>query len=150
MSLETTEMTTCRSLGLITLKTYKHHFSTTVQIPQVCFSSYEIYWLLLRHKYVLTIIKQLIFGQFIAPLPVLNNVGMLVCLIKKTKQKQGAECYEKAESLLCCSFCVYVPPPWTCLQNGLCSSGSEKTLLSLLVIWARYSWPEERTRKGGR
>lgn len=56
---------------------------------------------------------------------------------------------DRERGLLCCSFCVYVPPLWTCLQNGLCSSWSEKTLLSLLVIWARYSRPEERTKKGG-
>lgn len=33
-------------------------------------------------------------------------------------------------SLLCCSFFMYVPPLWTYLQNGFCSSQSEKTLLS--------------------
>lgn len=85
------------------------------------------------------------------PASVFNNVGTLVCCEKPGEGRESSVRDDERERVSsCCSFCEYVPPPWTCLQNGLCSSGSEKTLLSLLVIWARYSWPEERTRKGGR
>lgn len=83
-------------------------------------------------------------------MPVLYNIGTLVCFLKKNKKRREGVMWEMMrETVSFAVHFVYMSLPLG-LQNGLCSSGSEKTLLSLLVIWARYSWSEERTRKGGR